>query len=143
MPKRPPSNAELHDQFLALVCERCGADRALELHHRRPRARGGTWLPGNLLTLCRDCHRWAHDHPRDAQRAGLLARSNEAERLGCVWCRWSPKLCGRCRSYYRTDSDAIEFVAKMYREGWSVEDIARILRLDLGTVRTWVRYYER
>ncbi|MFH2052733.1 MAG: HNH endonuclease, partial [bacterium] len=39
----------------------CTNTRFLEVHHVRPRARGGTNLPGNLITLCSACHRHIHE----------------------------------------------------------------------------------
>ncbi|MHB8079995.1 MAG: HNH endonuclease, partial [Candidatus Krumholzibacteriia bacterium] len=39
----------------------CGATRFLEVHHRVPRARGGTNRPDNLVTLCAACHRRRHE----------------------------------------------------------------------------------
>ena len=48
------------------VCERCGRARAMEVHHRLTRARGGTDEPSNLAHLCAGCHREVHDrneHP--------------------------------------------------------------------------------
>jgi 5-methylcytosine-specific restriction endonuclease McrA len=38
----------------------CNHTRFLEIHHIRPRARGGTHDPDNLITLCSACHRRAH-----------------------------------------------------------------------------------
>ena len=39
----------------------CGRTRFLEVHHKRPRARGGTHEPANLITLCAACHRLWHE----------------------------------------------------------------------------------
>ncbi|MFH2051778.1 MAG: HNH endonuclease [bacterium] len=39
----------------------CTNTRFLEVHHVRPRARGGTNRPDNLITLCSACHRHLHD----------------------------------------------------------------------------------
>ncbi|MCB1151014.1 HNH endonuclease [bacterium] len=39
----------------------CGATRFLEVHHKTPRARGGTHALENLITLCSACHRFAHE----------------------------------------------------------------------------------
>ncbi|MGW2539328.1 HNH endonuclease [Kitasatospora sp. NPDC001574] len=38
-------------------CQLCGARERLEVDHLVPVARGGSWEPDNLWTLCRDCHR--------------------------------------------------------------------------------------
>jgi 5-methylcytosine-specific restriction endonuclease McrA len=39
----------------------CGRTRFLEIHHKRPRAEGGTNDAANLVTLCAACHRWWHE----------------------------------------------------------------------------------
>ncbi len=39
----------------------CTATRFLEVHHRRPRAAGGSNDMKNLTTLCGACHRFVHD----------------------------------------------------------------------------------
>ncbi|MEU5187008.1 HNH endonuclease signature motif containing protein [Streptomyces klenkii] len=39
------------------TCQRCGARSELEVDHRKPIARGGTWELSNLWVLCRPCHR--------------------------------------------------------------------------------------
>ncbi|MFN2371472.1 MAG: HNH endonuclease, partial [Candidatus Krumholzibacteriia bacterium] len=39
----------------------CSRTRFLEVHHRTPRARGGTHEPANLVTLCASCHRLFHE----------------------------------------------------------------------------------
>ncbi|MET8702723.1 HNH endonuclease [Kitasatospora sp. NPDC004723] len=38
-------------------CQRCGARERLEVDHLVPVARGGSWEPSNLWTLCRPCHK--------------------------------------------------------------------------------------
>lgn len=41
-------------------CEFCGKQSDhLEIHHIRPRAKGGTNRPSNLIALCPECHRKA------------------------------------------------------------------------------------
>ena len=47
------------------ACRECGAVASyggvwLEVHHRRWVADGGGHGPGNLITLCRDCHGRKH-----------------------------------------------------------------------------------
>ncbi|MCP4574657.1 MAG: HNH endonuclease, partial [bacterium] len=44
-------------------CQSPGCDRThfLEVHHRTPRAKGGTHDPANLVTLCASCHRLHHE----------------------------------------------------------------------------------
>jgi len=48
----------------------CTSTRFLEVHHRVPRARGGTNRPDNLVTLCAACHRLRHEpHAPEAPEA--------------------------------------------------------------------------
>ena len=42
-------------------CRNCGSTDELEVHHRRLRSKGGTDRPGNLVTLCHECHTDYHD----------------------------------------------------------------------------------
>lgn len=58
-------------------CEYCGLARGVEIHHRRPRAMGGTNQKStneasNGLLLCSGCHRWAEAHRTDALLVGVL-----------------------------------------------------------------------
>jgi 5-methylcytosine-specific restriction protein A len=64
-------------------CRRCGdVDGPYALHHRRPRAAGGsrredTNLPSNLLLLCEQCHLDV-ESKRDVSRAfGFLVRQGD------------------------------------------------------------------
>lgn len=61
------------------VCERCGAARATDKHHRKLR-RHGDHAPANLVDLCRDCHAWAHNHPALARAEGFIVSSWENPR---------------------------------------------------------------
>jgi len=41
------------------ICERCGAEnRSVEVHHIKPRAKGGGSEESNLQTLCNPCHKY-------------------------------------------------------------------------------------
>lgn len=42
-------------------CRNCGSTYELEVHHRKPRSKGGTDRPSNLVTLCHECHTDYHD----------------------------------------------------------------------------------
>jgi len=42
----------------------CHSARFLSVHHKVPRADGGTNDPDNLITLCGNCHRAVHRHDR-------------------------------------------------------------------------------
>ena len=45
------------DEF---TCQLCGSHRHLQVHHIKPRSKGGDNSEDNLLTLCRDCHEDVH-----------------------------------------------------------------------------------
>lgn len=56
------------------ACARCGSDRRLEVHHRRPIILFGGDVdsanrPDNLVTLCRPCHRAEDNRLRSKRRA--------------------------------------------------------------------------
>lgn len=42
------------------VCEDCGADWQLHVHHRRQISNGGSHRPENLMLLCAECHGFRH-----------------------------------------------------------------------------------
>ena len=69
-------------------CARCGlADGPFALHHRRPRAAGGskdpaTNLPGNLILLCElVCHRAVESHRQAALGMGWLVPQGQTPAL--------------------------------------------------------------
>jgi 5-methylcytosine-specific restriction endonuclease McrA len=39
------------------ICEKCGTDKVLEIHHIKPIRSGGINKPSNLITLCQKHHR--------------------------------------------------------------------------------------
>lgn len=50
----------------------CGK-KATDVHHKFGRT-GGAYLDElTWLALCRDCHRWIHENPKEARGLGLLA----------------------------------------------------------------------
>lgn len=59
------------------VCEFPGCSRgSVDVHEVLSRGRGGSILDeGNLRCLCRECHIWVTDHPREAEEIGLLEKS--------------------------------------------------------------------
>ena len=61
------------------MCEKCGAARATDMHHRKLR-RHGDHAPANLVHLCRTCHNWAHQNPAEALLAGFICPSWENPR---------------------------------------------------------------
>lgn len=56
------------------MCERCGAARAAEVHHRKLR-RHGDHDPANLVDLCKVCHVWVHANVAKARAAGFIVFS--------------------------------------------------------------------
>ncbi len=49
--------------------------KAVDIHEPLTRARGGSILDvDNTVALCRSCHDWIHEHPREATQLGLLKR---------------------------------------------------------------------
>ena len=75
------------------ICECCcGAGRpggdpsawhgATDMHHRVSAGVGGKWRPANILHLCRDCHMWITDHPKESYQLGLMVHStNDPENV--------------------------------------------------------------
>ena len=50
-------------------CRKCRIRTAAQVHHLVPVARGGAYFdPGNLIAVCRPCHRELHDTRTPAQR---------------------------------------------------------------------------
>ena len=57
-------------------CARCHTAPATDVHELKSRARGGSILdPDNLTVLCRPCHTWVTTNPADATREGWLLNS--------------------------------------------------------------------
>jgi 5-methylcytosine-specific restriction endonuclease McrA len=55
-----------------LRCVRCGGTLNLHVHHRLPRSAGADERPCNKITLCANCHRWVHEHPRLSRIQGWI-----------------------------------------------------------------------
>ena len=63
----PDPYRELHRQVLERDqwhCQYCGSMAQLEVHHLTSRSRMGDDADENLITLCRPCHRNAHQRGR-------------------------------------------------------------------------------
>jgi len=79
----------------------CGGTRFLEVHHLRPRSRGGGQEAANLVTLCARCHQLLHEH---GGLPGLsVASATVAE--GAISARASPQTRwnGQTPSWPRVD----------------------------------------
>ena len=56
------------------ICQWCLVPGGhLDPHHILPRGRGGRDALENLVGLHRQCHRFVHEHPRQAKPKGFLA----------------------------------------------------------------------
>lgn len=66
-------------------CRRCGKTPGSQLHHRAPRAAGGSrhceWINGkaNIVLLCLDCHTYVESHRTEALDNGWLVRRNSQD----------------------------------------------------------------
>lgn len=72
--KRVPLVRELLANHPACSARLQGCSRrATEVHEMKTRARGGSITDrGNCVTLCRSCHSWITNHPRQAKELGWL-----------------------------------------------------------------------
>jgi len=74
--KRQQQNKQykiIRDKFMQEnpKCERCGAP-ATENHHKNGR-NGLRLLDVNyFMAVCRNCHRWIHEHPKESREKGWL-----------------------------------------------------------------------
>jgi len=60
------------------VCQRCLSDRSQDIHELKSRARGGSITElDNLVALCRPCHSWVTQNPKEAREQGWLKQSWE------------------------------------------------------------------
>lgn len=105
----------------AWCCERCsaavGPKRGEEhhIHHRRPRAMGGTDrpdtnLPSNLLLLCPPCHEETESRRAEALLAGWLVTQSEDPAETAV-------LIGKFRWVYLTADGAYSLHPPRWKEG--------------------------
>jgi hypothetical protein len=59
-------------QFLKDKCEKCGSTIFLTIHHKVPLSKGGSKEEDNCITLCNDCHKLEHSHPKKDKRESIL-----------------------------------------------------------------------
>lgn len=70
-PKSPIPWKELREEILrrdGYKCNVCGGVDCLEVHHVVPCMNCGMNNPSNLITLCRSCHKRAHNHPESQSK---------------------------------------------------------------------------
>lgn len=84
-----------------IPCERCGAWRRPERHHRQFRSRGGVWVPSNVLAICSGCHLDATDELPFILGTGLNVHSWEepADVPVTVWYEDEPVLLDDAGTY--------------------------------------------
>ena len=61
------------------ICEVCSKQRNLEIHHKKPRSRGGSNNMINLAFCCRECHRMIHDHNNKINWKRYLTKTFQKE----------------------------------------------------------------
>jgi len=62
------------------VCVRCWREPSTDVHERLSRARGGSITDkANLVCLCRVCHDWITQHPREAEETGWSLKTSHTE----------------------------------------------------------------
>jgi 5-methylcytosine-specific restriction protein A len=71
-------------------CVVCGTYDGLQVHHRRPRAAGGTRRsdansPANLLLLCLSCHARVESYREWAREVGLLLMQTQTPADCPLW----------------------------------------------------------
>jgi 5-methylcytosine-specific restriction enzyme A len=94
-----------------MCCERCGVSVAaygFVIHHRRPRAMGGTTrpdtnLPPNLLLLCAPCHGEVESSRQISFDQGWLVRAEHDPAVCPVW------IAGRGRVLLRADGSTTPY----------------------------------
>lgn len=74
-PEWPAARLVALDRDLG-ACRRCG-HRATDVHHRFLLGAGGSddpdrHRPDRLISLCRACHTWAHEHRNEAKALGWI-----------------------------------------------------------------------
>jgi hypothetical protein len=60
-------------------CTRCGVTEELHIHHIRPRSWMGQNEPRNLLTLCKSCHKEAHEGVRHLHKRAWFEMRHRVE----------------------------------------------------------------
>jgi len=82
--QRRPLVVQLLDQFP--ICQRCGTNPSQDIHEVVRRSQGGSILdPANLRALCRRCHAWVTEHPKEAEEEGLSAPSWQRDKYLSDW----------------------------------------------------------
>lgn len=60
------------------TCQKCMSAGSQDIHELKSRARGGSITDlNNLVALCRSCHNWITQNPKQAHEQGWLKQSWE------------------------------------------------------------------
>ncbi|MCB9512775.1 MAG: HNH endonuclease [Candidatus Latescibacteria bacterium] len=102
----------------------CTSTRYLEVHHRKPRANGGTNDPSNLITLCSACHQLHHARGpraggrRRGERARLALTDAAARKSPATRGRRAGRSCARAQphtaSFHSTGSGTPAILRRMH-----------------------------
>lgn len=68
--KRQKAYKELRYTYLKEhpICEVCSSSKAIEIHHKKGRI--GDALYNHFLAVCRACHDWIENNPKEAKELG-------------------------------------------------------------------------
>lgn len=72
--KRSREYAKVREEVVTGVCACCVRNEASEVHHMRGRAGSLLTDKRHLVAVCNECHRWIHENPNEARKAGWLCR---------------------------------------------------------------------
>ena len=67
------------------TCEKCGAHKNLEVHHKTYERLGSEKMPDDLQVLCNECHEGLHERRRHGFEAGL--ETYASNKYGFDWKR--------------------------------------------------------
>ncbi len=78
-------------------CERCFEQRHLTKHRKVPGCRGGTYIPSNVMRVCRPCHEILDRELGLRLPSGRTGRYVACEKCGDVSEKIEIGLCRKCR----------------------------------------------
>lgn len=111
----PKVRAKVRDRDRG-VCRGCGRE-GLHLHHIKFRSRGGEDEPGNLVTLCVECHGSAHNLGKDSIQPWefRIVIAGLAHTVNGLRVKGGGKVCVGC-DFYTVDGECMLW-------GWDVGEL--------------------
>lgn len=111
-------------------CERCHEQRNLTKHRKIPGCRGGTYLPSNVMRVCRPCHEILDAEIGVRISAGRTGRYAACEKCGDVSEKIEIGLCRKCRKE--------QTAATVDNTGW-LQDIHGLPKgsFSIGQIARW------